>query len=302
MDDIRARISYVLQDSTLCPSTARSGKPARMNHVRVGGLSLSTLSYAIAMHADAGKLDDYYLVVLCLDGHAEIISGTQRTMIGQSTGTILGPRTPFAGNFSPDSEQFLLRMDRTAVMSHTGFDNLELGTCLDLSQPAFIPWISQLKLLASSPEMISIARANPVVAVEMERLLISLLLAAHPFHTEGRERQGILLPRTIKRAVEYINEHACDPICLGDIANAAGVPIRTLLDGFKKFHNASPMAIVRETRMTHVRQKLLEAQKGHRVTEIAMSCGFINLGRFSSMYQQQFGETPSETLRRSACR
>jgi transcriptional regulator GlxA family with amidase domain len=34
------------------------------------------------------------------------------------------------------------------------------------------------------------------------------------------------------------------------------------------------------------------------VMSIAMACGFNHMGRFSTMYRQRFGESPSTTLRR----
>jgi AraC-like DNA-binding protein len=34
------------------------------------------------------------------------------------------------------------------------------------------------------------------------------------------------------------------------------------------------------------------------VTELALDYGFLHLGRFSESYRQQFGELPSETLKR----
>ncbi|WP_415858950.1 helix-turn-helix domain-containing protein [Agromyces laixinhei] len=34
------------------------------------------------------------------------------------------------------------------------------------------------------------------------------------------------------------------------------------------------------------------------VSEIARRWGFVNLGRFAAAYRREFGENPSETLRR----
>ncbi|MGE6473330.1 helix-turn-helix domain-containing protein [Serratia proteamaculans] len=34
------------------------------------------------------------------------------------------------------------------------------------------------------------------------------------------------------------------------------------------------------------------------VTELAMDFGFLHLGRFSENYRKQFGELPSDTLKR----
>jgi AraC-like DNA-binding protein len=34
------------------------------------------------------------------------------------------------------------------------------------------------------------------------------------------------------------------------------------------------------------------------VGEVAFSCGFEHLGRFSTGYRKRFGETPTQTMRR----
>nr|WP_289711683.1 helix-turn-helix domain-containing protein [Escherichia coli] len=36
------------------------------------------------------------------------------------------------------------------------------------------------------------------------------------------------------------------------------------------------------------------------LTELALDFGFAHLGRFAEQYRRQFGELPSETLRRRA--
>jgi transcriptional regulator GlxA family with amidase domain len=38
---------------------------------------------------------------------------------------------------------------------------------------------------------------------------------------------------------------------------------------------------------------------GQTTTSIAYECGFGHLGNFAQVYRSRFGESPSETLRRS---
>lgn len=46
--------------------------------------------------------------------------------------------------------------------------------------------------------------------------------------------------------------------------------------------------------------RLLAPLVGDTATSIAMECGILHLGRFSQRYKQAYGETPGETLRRTA--
>jgi transcriptional regulator GlxA family with amidase domain len=103
----------------------------------------------------------------------------------------------------------------------------------------------------------------------------------------------------VRRAEEYIEAHAEQPLRLGEIAQAAGVPVRTLLDAFSRFREVSPMQHLRDVRLERVRNRLLAAGPGTRVTSVALDCGFVHLGRFSSLYQERFGESPSQTLARA---
>jgi AraC-like DNA-binding protein len=55
------------------------------------------------------------------------------------------------------------------------------------------------------------------------------------------------------------------------------------------------------SRLSQARQALMSADSGSAtVTEIATTFGFAELGRFSVEYRKVYGESPSETLCRTA--
>lgn len=90
------------------------------------------------------------------------------------------------------------------------------------------------------------------------------------------------------------------PIRLGDIAEAAGVPVRTLLDGFQRFRSQSPMQRLREMRLDRAHAQLLAAHENTSVAAAALDCGFLHFGRFSEAYRRRFGRSPSATLKQSS--
>ncbi len=102
----------------------------------------------------------------------------------------------------------------------------------------------------------------------------------------------------MKRAVDFIEAHLHLPVTLADIARAAGVPGRTLLEHFKDHRSVSPIRYLRNVRLARAREALMRADDDQSVTQIAMTWGFGHLGRFAIDYRDQFGETPSETYRR----
>ncbi|CAB3807007.1 hypothetical protein LMG28688_06463 [Paraburkholderia caffeinitolerans] len=300
VDDTRQRIAAVLQPHRLMPGVARAGHSAYMNHVRIDSLGFGTIGYAGAMGVDAGEIEDYYLAILSLSGYADVTVAGRRAIVGPTQGVIVGPQMRFGGTFSGDCEQFFVRIDKRAMLAHTGYDHLHIEPLLDLTRPELAPWLAQLRLLASSPETIALAQRDRRVAVEFERLLVTMLLAGQPHHCQTRATPAApaaFVPRTVKRAKAYIDEHACEPITLANIAQAAGVPVRTLLDSFQRHSHASPMQMVREARLERARDLLLRARDTERVADIALGCGFANLGRFANAYREKFGETPSATLR-----
>jgi AraC family ethanolamine operon transcriptional activator len=87
---------------------------------------------------------------------------------------------------------------------------------------------------------------------------------------------------------------------LATLCRAAGVTPRTLARAFRAVHGTTPVHYLHALRLSEARQTLL-AKGAHcsSVTEVATRFGFRELGRFAGEYREQFGESPSETLRRS---
>ncbi len=95
-------------------------------------------------------------------------------------------------------------------------------------------------------------------------------------------------------------DHLDEPISLRDVADHAGISVRTLNQVFRDFRRTSPIAELRDLGMDRVRAQLSAAQPGTRVADVARKWGFRHLGRFAAAYRARFGESPSETLSRAA--
>jgi transcriptional regulator GlxA family with amidase domain len=102
----------------------------------------------------------------------------------------------------------------------------------------------------------------------------------------------------VKRAIDYMKANVRSPIGLADIVEASGVPGRTLLKHFASFQGVSPMQYLRRARLEKVNEALRAGERRGTISDLAMTCGFTHMGRFSAEYRRRFGETPSETLRR----
>jgi transcriptional regulator GlxA family with amidase domain len=91
-----------------------------------------------------------------------------------------------------------------------------------------------------------------------------------------------------------------EPLHVSALCHVIGVSERTLRKAFHRVHGVPPCRHLRMLRLSNARRALLSADGAlANVTEIAMSFGFAELGRFSVEYKKAFGESPSQTLYRA---
>ncbi|UUZ74775.1 AraC family transcriptional regulator [Polaromonas sp. P1(28)-13] len=300
LDDTRERISSVMQPHKLVSKGRPTGGGAHMNFVRIGGIGLGSIAFGEPVQVDVGVLDDYHLLMFCLRGQAHALADDRQLDVNHRLGMLSGPGRPFVADLSSDCEQFVMRLDRRTVHAHTGHWNLRLDPALDLTRTALQPWLDQLRLVVSSTSLLQLAQKNPLIATDMERLLIGLLLAGQPWQArDDMPASGhAIAPSCVRKAEAYMEAHASQPLRLGDIAAAAGVPVRTLLEGFQRFRGNSPMKQLREMRLKLAHVQLRGANGETSVAGVALDCGFVHFGRFSEAYRRRFGESPSATLKR----
>jgi transcriptional regulator GlxA family with amidase domain len=96
---------------------------------------------------------------------------------------------------------------------------------------------------------------------------------------------------------DFLRDNINEPITVGDLSRMAGVSERTLRSAFHDVLGVSPKQWALRQRLAAAREALSAADPGSTtVTEIAMSYGFFELGRFAGRYRMVFGEMLSETL------
>ncbi|MFF7341926.1 AraC family transcriptional regulator [Streptomyces sp. NPDC008163] len=104
--------------------------------------------------------------------------------------------------------------------------------------------------------------------------------------------------QTLRRARSFIEENAQRPISLSDIAAAAFVTPRAVQYAFRRHTGMSPLAYLRQVRLTHAHRDLQHADPHtSSVTVIATRWGFTHVGRFAAAYRRLYGVTPAATLR-----
>jgi AraC-like DNA-binding protein len=106
-------------------------------------------------------------------------------------------------------------------------------------------------------------------------------------------------PRTVRRAMAFIESDPAREMTLQEIAAAAHVTPRALQYAFVRHLQTTPMAYLRRARLDAAHRDLQAAdpRDGDTVTTIAVRWGFAHPGRFATTYRAAYGRSPSDTLR-----
>ena len=102
----------------------------------------------------------------------------------------------------------------------------------------------------------------------------------------------------VARVISYLRENLGETVTVAELSRIVGVSERTLRAAFHDVVGISPKQHIIRERLRAAREALRAAAPGTTtVTDIAMSLGFYELGRFAGRYRHTFGEAPSWTLR-----
>jgi AraC-like DNA-binding protein len=203
---------------------------------------------------------------------------------------------------SPDDVRYIIQFPQRHILEL--LQDREDGPVKELGPP--------LRLEFSSPVASNFHRAVNFIwrqqivptiqlrAAYDEILLHGLARLLAPVLLDGRSNQlpdpG---PAHVSRACEMIRARAMDPIRVAEIASELGVTARCLQLGFRRHLGTTPNQFLRDCRLDLAHRMLSSATSGQTTTSIAYDCGFGHLGEFAQIYRSRYGESPSETLRRS---
>lgn len=135
---------------------------------------------------------------------------------------------------------------------------------------------------------------------EAQRDVVRSLFGLYRFQGEAQpDGYGERRNTRLRKAVEFLHEHAGEPLTVSDIARAADLSVRALQESFQRTLDRTPMNYLREVRLRQVHDDLVAAEPGTAsVADIASRWGFTHMGRFSGEYLRRFGEYPRQTLRK----
>jgi AraC-like DNA-binding protein len=251
------------------------------------------------------------LVHLCLSGHGRLTSGEKVVELYEGAACICSPGRAAKLEIEDDFTQLVLRipqpvLERT-IASLIGFrphQPILFEPAIARDDPRYLGFRDLTRLLATRLDAPFSAWPKNVL-LQLERSCITALLycSRHNLNRLLDSEDHELTPQYLLRAENYAEgrcgeERWADEITVEELARAAGVSVSTLNRGFIRHRGYSPAAFIKRLRLARARW-LLETGAARTVVGVALHCGFANPSRFANDYRAAFGESPTETLRRS---
>lgn len=309
VDLAQSVVSEVYEPHVLEPRGA-SRLDARLNAVQNGALTLGYLTYGVGATITLPPSEHWYHVNITLFGGSRVsrgdsVHGETAAMAGAA---MLVPHHSQTIEWDSDTTQFALRVPRADMESH--LENLtqtrisapvDFDLVVDLNSNSGRGLLRCVEFIRSEWDDEGILTRYDNSRRHLESLtLTNLVMAAGGPHRELLDqpsRQNV--PDALQRALDHVHDHARTLPTLADLTAVAGTSARTLQNQFLRHLDRTPIRYIRDVRLRGVRDDLLHpSSQDVTVTDVATSWGFYNLGRFSSLYRETYGESPSDTLRR----
>lgn len=305
LDEARQRVTEKFCDHRLHRSSRFDHLAVVHNHVAGRHVSINYLHYGADVRIDPGMLQDFYLLQVPLSGAALVRHRGREIAADDRTATLLNPDRETQMQWRGDCRKLLLQIDRN-FMARVADDLLgrpapgpvRFDPAVDLQAA---PGRLIVRILTCAARMAGDGRLFAATGRGQQDLwteteLVSILLnnqTSNISHMlEAADHHA--LPAAIRRALAYIHDNLSEQIRLGDIAQSAGLNVRTLQKGFQRSFGKSPMRVLREVRLDTAHYYLSVKRDAPNVTDAAYRAGFSHLGRFSSAYRARFGRLPSE--------
>ena len=297
----------------LCPHKINVSGPdtlfsdALMHHAPLPNGAIIYLVYGTEIRVDVSQLG-FFLLELPLSGASTTYCGNGSVLSEPGQAVVAGPYQQFATEWTADCSKLLIKIECNTLENY-------LSTLLGRRQIRALDFDMEMTLTADSSASLlhtvkwileeldrpaSLLNTAPQAGEQYQRLLMRTLLHSQPnnYSEELAAIEPAQVPYYVLQIEQYIQEHFAQAISLEQLAEHGNVSERTLLEGFKRYHDVSPMKLLKLTRLDYVHLALKEADpSGNNVTDIALAGGFSQLGKFSTEYKERFGESPSETLK-----
>lgn len=269
-------------------------------HRKFASLDLCRISYGADVRVTSPALETFYHLQVLLRGHCLWRNHKQEHYLGAGQLLIINPDDRVDLTGSADCEKFILKIPST-VMESIGRDQRWVmpGGGLRFVEPCYR--LSELEGFFDLLRMVCVeAEASeqmPRVQEHYMQIVATKMLALMRTNLTRPEPKSSIA--TFELIADYIEQNLKEDICSDELARQAHMSLRSLYGLFERSVGLTPNRYIRQKKLQRVHACLSDATCRYRnVTELAMDYGFLHLGRFSENYRKQFGELPTDTLKR----
>ena len=306
LDEARAIVAEKFCDHRLDRVSRRDDFDACYHRAEGRTASLNFIRYGADVEIEPGELGTFYLIQIPISGGADIDNGTGEIGTAPGLGSVLNPHRHTRMRWREGCAQLLLQIDAAhlndvaeRLMGRALTSPVTFETAVNEDRTETASWVKRLRTCFTLADKGAVFGAgNLHTQVLVEEQLIEDFLKSQPSDISPLLEADMPAASNlhVRRAVRFIRDHTCDPITIGQIAEAAGVTPRCLQLGFRSALGKSPMQFLRDERMRQARHMLANATDKDRIGDICEKAGFTHFGRFSTEYRKRFGESPRDTL------
>lgn len=267
-------------------------------------MSFGTLTHSMATEVDVFNGLRHLSILEYRDGGGlQLTVGSDRVSLREGECFLLPPDRPYQAAFDSIGVAVttlsFIDLQRDAA-GRVDEEAVDLDFMRPVTPAAGRHWSQTIQYVRGLVSMSPLLATAPLARRELGWLVNSAVLACFPNSTFDAEPASYAgdTPQPLRRALEFIDEHAGEPISLNEIAVAARLSPRGLQAAFRRHLDTTPLGHLRSVRMqrAHRDLQLAEPQDGATVAAVAARWGFAHLGRFAVEYRRRFGINPSQTL------
>jgi AraC-like DNA-binding protein len=268
-----------------------------------GDMSLDHLVHS-RMSIDCAPLD-YLMFTFVRGGTLTFTAGDSETRLRLGDTAVSPMHVPLTISWDRLSKEVIsipMKAAQDAAIEYGADGDLRFVGTTPVSPAMDRFWRSTVGFVASRLESPDSPLSEPLVYAQTLNLLATAAVKTFPNTTMAADYQpgpGRVSAAVLRRAVAFIEAEADRPLSLTDIAAAVSVSPRALQQGFVREYGTSPLGYLYRVRLERARHDLRAADPsaGATVESVATRWGFPNPSRFTSVYQQTYGQLPGHTLR-----
>lgn len=281
------------------------GRRNLIRQAKADDFSLSYGFFECGLDLDVGEQQTFYKIVLGLSGVSHLRQHDEEVALTPGVAVVKSATLPIKWQHGADAEALYLVISRDALERQlTGLTGRSLPTPIEFEPLVRKPSLVRLvQFLATEIDQTPSLVEQSIVTKTYAELVMRTLLTQQPHNyanwltTEVKEPA----PRQLRMAEEVLEAYADQPVMMEEVARAAGYSIRSMNRAFQRYRGCTPLEFLRDTRLERARRMLSTPGRARSVTDAALNCGYGNAGRFSILYRERFGESPSTTFKRANC-